>query len=233
MSGNKCCFGITIRPKDGIPKNSELENKIIKKIEKTANYYHAVAEKDGIERHIHAQLWFNEKKQKGNVKKDYTRIMEKFDFWDVDHKRHSIKIKMCYNDWYDGYCLDNDDKNNDITDVLLDNIPALTEEYYPSEEDQEKWKDESNAVDKTFHHLMVLYQEWVPNHVPTQLCQVSEFMNIMMFKEKRIKVIEDKRRRCQRTECLFYYIRGYAPNSFNMSQHDWNLYQIENDTESD
>ena len=223
-------FGITIRPKDGIAPNSNLEDKILNKISKTANYYHAVAEKTGIERHIHAQLWFDNPKQKGNIKKDYTRILEREPFWDQDHKRHSIKIKMCYNDWFDGYCIDNDDKKGiEHCDILLDNVPEYSEEYYPSEEDQQKWIDENKAVDKTFHQLMVLYNEWIPNHVPQNLAQVSEFMNDMMFKSKKIKVIEDKRRRCQRTECLYHYIRGKAPNDFNMSKEDWAKQQIEDD----
>lgn len=210
-------FGFTIRPKDGLVKDSICEDKILKAIERITPYHHCVAEKEGIERHLHFQLWFNETKRKGDIKKVFTRICEKEDWWDADHKRHCIKDKHCYNDWYDGYLIGNENKQSDKSEELLCNIPPHTDEYYPSEEDQQKWKDESKAVDKTFHKLYTLWYEYY-NDKPTELAEVSKFFNKLMFKDKIIKVIEDKRRRTQRVECLYNYIVGSAKVSFSLTE---------------
>ncbi|AXH78456.1 MAG: hypothetical protein [Circular genetic element sp.] len=206
-------FGFTIRPKCGIEKNSVLELKILKAIEKF-DYFHCVAEKDGVDRHLHFQIWSDEEKRKGDIKKTFTRICERQDWWDQGHKKFCIKDKFCYNDWYDNYLdEDNPDKINDQFDLLLDNVPAHSDEYYPSDASQEKWKAKANAVDKTFYHLKELWDNW-SDDPPEDLIEVVVFYNDMMFKSKKIKIIEDKKKRCQRCECLFYYLKGGAPKSF-------------------
>lgn len=203
-------FGITIRPKCGIEPNSELESKILKAIERY-DYYHCVAEKTGVERHLHFQLWTDEEKRKGDIKKTFTRILQREDWWDQGHKKFCILDRYCYNDWYDGYCENNEEKSEDESETLLDNVPAITDDYYPSDVDQEKWKAEKKAVDKTFHNLMVLwYDEW-DDEKPEEIWDVAKFFNAMMYKQKKIKVIEDKKRRAQRVESLFYYLKEGAP----------------------
>ena len=72
-------FGITIRPKSGVSPDSLFESKILKAI-KRYDYYHCVAEKSGIERHLHFQIWSNDEKRKGDIKKTFTRICEKEDW---------------------------------------------------------------------------------------------------------------------------------------------------------
>lgn len=206
-------FGFTIRPKIGVEKNSELESKILKAIQKF-DYYHCVAEKSGTERHLHFQLWCDEEKRKGDIKKTFTRICAKHEWWDVNHKKFCIEDRYCYNDWYDEYLdQDNPDKVSDEYELLLDNIPADTDNYYPADIEQEKWKAKANAVDKTFHHLKELWDNWSDDK-PESLLEVVEFFNDMMFKSKKIQVIEDKKRRCQRCECLYWYLIGGAPKSF-------------------
>lgn len=219
-------FGFTIRPKCGIEKSSTIENKILKAIEKF-DYYHCVAEKDGVDRHLHFQIWCDEEKRKGDIKKMFTRICERQDWWDQGHKKYCIKDKYCYNDWYDGYLdKDNPDKVEDEYELLLDNVPAHTDDYYPDDEDQEKWKAKANAVDKTFHHLKELWEEWEDDGVlPEDIPHVSSFLNDMMFKSKKIKIIEDKKRRSQRCECLYYYLKGGAPKSFNLMGDELLKYQ--------
>lgn len=217
-------FGFTIRPKEGVIKDSIFEGKILKAIQRIAPYYNCVAEKEGIERHLHFQLFFDEEKRKGDLKKTFTRICEKEEWWDSDHKRHCIKDKYCYNDWYDGYLINNEDKENDYSEELLCNLPPNTEDYYPSEEDQQKWKDESKAVDKTFHKLSVLWYEYYEDK-PNDIAEVSKFFNKLMFKDKKIKVIEDKRRRIQRVECLYNYILGSAKASFNLTIEENEIYE--------
>jgi hypothetical protein len=218
-------FGITIRPKEGVIAESIFEGKILKAIERY-DYYHCVAEKSGIERHLHFQIWTDEEKRKGDIKKTFTRICEKEDWWDQDHKRHCLKDKFCYNDWFDGYLIGNESKSEDKSDILLDNVPALTENYYPTEEDQEKWKAESKAIDKTFHNLYVRWYEKFDNYKPSELSEVAQFFNDLMFKDKSIKVIEDKRRRVQRTECLFWYIRGKSGIKNSMTIEAYAIHEV-------
>ncbi|AXH79025.1 MAG: hypothetical protein [Circular genetic element sp.] len=224
-------FGITIRPKEGVIADSMFETKILKAIQRY-DYYHCVAEKTGIERHLHFQIWSNEEKRKGDIKKTFSRICEKEDWWDVDHKRYCIKDKCCYNDWFDGYCIGNESKTSDKSEILLDNIPAISGNYYPSEEDQQKWKDESKAIDKTFHNLAVRWREKY-SKPPSGLADVALFFNNLMFKDKVIKVIEDKRRRIQRVECLYFYLVSNACIKHSMTIGEYDIHQMKLEISSD
>jgi hypothetical protein len=62
-------YGITIRPKCGV--NEELQNNLLEKINKFKNLDSCfmISEKEGIERHLHIQVWFNEPRRKGDLKK--------------------------------------------------------------------------------------------------------------------------------------------------------------------
>ena len=68
-------MGITIRPRNGIVKNGSLEKAIIKYCNKFP-YHSYVFEKEHEARHVHIQLFFEEGKYKGDVKKQFMRMCE-------------------------------------------------------------------------------------------------------------------------------------------------------------
>lgn len=220
-------FGITINIKPGIQKDSKLELHLLKAC-KTANYYQVVSEKSGVERHLHIQLWFDDKKKKGDVKRKFERILSKEMFWDADHKRHAIKIKICYNDWILNYCEENELKLNgsDNSELLLDNIPATTEDYYPSEEEQEKIMNKANAVDQKFYHWLELWNEYEFKIEQPKLIDIANFLGDMMFKSKKIQVIVDDKARKNNCKCLLAYIQGYKSPELFMTNSEYEQHLV-------
>jgi hypothetical protein len=220
-------FGITINVKPGIVKGSKLEENLLKAT-KTANYYQIVSEKDGCERHFHIQLWFDDKKKKGDIKKKFERILSKEMFWDVDHKRHAIKIKICYNDWILNYCEENELKLNgdDYSDMILDNMPAITEDYYPSEEEQENIKNKANAKDQKFYSWLELWNKYEYKCDNPRDIDIAEFLGDMMFKSKTIPVIVDDKARRQNCKCLLAYIQGCKSAHLFMSNFEYESYLV-------
>ncbi len=198
-------FGITIRPKCGVIPNSTFEKKILK-VCKRADYYHVVAEKAGVDRHLHIQLWYDEPKYKGDIKKNFVRACSSEIWWDANHKKYSIEAKFCYNDWVTNYCEENDLKL-DPNDTLLDNIPADTDPYYPTDEEQEKMLNKATAVDQKFYGWEQMYMEYPEKVEHPTLWDIANFLGDMMFVSRKIPVIIDHKARQQNCKCLLAYIQ--------------------------
>lgn len=194
MNKNKS-FGITIRPRLGIPKDGSLQKAIIKYCEK--NEFHSyVFEKENEARHVHIQLFHEEPKFTGDIKKQFQRICEKYIHdWDIAQKKVCVKVRVCYNDWIENYCIENDIKQNEHKDNIFHNPPLNEEEYYPTQEEQDKAKNKANAVDQRFHSYVVMYNEhpeFKDNKYPS-LYTCGMFIGDLMFKSKKIPVIIDDR----------------------------------------
>ena len=216
-------FAITIRPSVGI--SPDLEKKLTKIFTNTKHQdgVHIVAEKSGVERHLHIQLWFSEEKRKGDIKKKIERVLDKYDWWDVNHKRHCIKIKMAYNDWVQIYCEENEEKNDEFS-VIIAEIPSHTPQYYPSEKDQEKLLESYCAVDKKYYLLKEEFLKWQENQLLKCENQedmenwriitkrkVAEFLTDSMFLSKTQKVVADRRKKIELCDNLYYYIKPQNP----------------------
>lgn len=154
-------YGITIRPKCGV--NDEFIQKICKSLE-SYSYYYVIVEKEGVEAHIHAQIWSNHDLRKGDVKKKITRICEKYDWWDIHHKRYCICIKICYNDWLSDYCVENEGKwigaagNGGATmhmEEIIREDPVNSEKFYPSKEEQELVQAKYRSKNQRYFDLKV------------------------------------------------------------------------------
>jgi len=194
-------FAYTIRPKDGVKPDGIIESKLIKYIKK----YHGfiVAEKEGISRHLHGVIYY----EKGKRKRDFFLILAKFQQdeqgTELDYNEERVLkggIRIAYNDdFYTEYT------NKPDSILILENLPDNTKEYYPSEEEQEKVKRQSKAVDKTYNHLLDLWKE-----SKRELSEnaVKVFMYEMMYVQKTIKVIEDRKKFNQRCISLYHYING-------------------------
>jgi hypothetical protein len=209
-------FGITVRPRNGIEKQSVLEKKLIKYCEK-CEYHSYVFEKEYEARHCHIQLFFEEAKNKGDIKKQFMRICEAcIPDWDAAQKKVCVLVKLCYNDWIECYCIDNDIKADDYSDNICHNPPLCDEDYYPTEEEQMKFKTKSNAVDQRFHRYTELYNEhteYKDNKYPS-LATCALFIGDLMFVSKQIPVIIDDKARKNVVKCFWAYYNGRC--DFNM-----------------
>lgn len=210
----------------GISALPNFEEKILKKIG-SYEFHHAVAEKEGVSRHLHFQLWLSDPKRIGDVKKAFTRICEKEEWWDVAHKINCIKARSCYNDWYDGYCSGNEEKSNDFTEILLSNVPPITSIYYPTDAEQQAIMDKSNAVDKNMFHLETLWNDWKLSRPSLKLSdkeEVAFFLSDMMFSSRKIRVIQDAKKRKELCVSLHAYINKVVNCKLFLTNEDYEIY---------
>ena len=79
---------------------------------KKLKYSSVCFEKHDAERHLHAQVWYDKETNKGDIMKTIRdRICkDEVSDWDNSQKKHAVKIKICYNSWFDNYCADNEEK---------------------------------------------------------------------------------------------------------------------------
>ena len=212
-------FGITIRPRLGIAIGGVLESTLLKSIHKL-DYFSYCFEKEGEARHVHIQLWFDEMKAKGDVKRIFERVCEsKITDWDNDQKRRCMCIKICYNNWIEEYCTENDLKDNN-ENLKFFKPPLLEKDYYASEEDQIKLREKANAVDSRFHSLLVLWRNHPLFKENPKIWDISEFYYNQMFTEKTIVVVIDPK--CQRNiiSALYSYITGYKSPGDGLTEDD-------------
>lgn len=215
-------FGVTVRPRNGIIKNGTLQKALLKYCNKF-EYCSYVFEKENEARHVHIQLFFPEPKFKGDVKKQFLRICEAhIPDWDIAQKKVCVLVKICYNDWIDAYCIDNDIKACDHSDTMFHNPPVDDDEYYPSQEEQDAAKAKSNAADQRFHHLVELYNEhpaYKDNKYP-QIYTCAMFIADIMFVTKKIPVLVDDRQRKNLVKCFHAYYNKNAPLEMMMTNDD-------------
>lgn len=145
-------FCITLRTRVGI--NSGLKNAFdcwIKKQEFGAYVF----EKEGSEEHIHGQIWFNDPRTRGNVKKPCDAMIRKY--YEPDDYKLSIAVvvRIGYNDEFiEEYCK----KENTL---IYNKIPPDVdrEKYYPSEEEQELAQAKVHSKNLWLMELTVLWNQ--------------------------------------------------------------------------
>ena len=143
-------YAFTLRARNGIPENSTTEQKAIKLVEKYNGFL--VAEMEQEARHLHGQLFFPNGKRKYDLAKVLINIQECKDPAEVRVLKQGIKI--AYNDdFYTDYT------NKPDSIMLIDKFIENSEEYYPSEDEQQKVRNRARAVDAKYHHLKELWDE--------------------------------------------------------------------------
>lgn len=200
-------FAFTIRPSNGVPENGDLEKSVILYLSKYKGFI--VSEKEGHERHLHGQVFFEKAKRKFDVNKQLNLICQRtVPDWNLDQQRVLHKgTRIAYNDdWFLNYT------NKECESQLIySDYPTSNHEYYPPKEAQLAAQARSNAVDKLFHHLKELYDNdpVVVHNVtisnPSQ-AHIREWLYQQMFVKKTIRVIEDKRKFNQRADALYHYL---------------------------
>lgn len=192
----------TIRPRHGVPLDTQLETLIIKYLTKHAGFL--CSEKEDEDRHLHGQVFWNTDRGKtsAELKKillDYTEKALGINL-SPDEKIHGFKIKIAYSDeWYSTYCQKEDG-------MLYTNMPPDTKDYYPTQEEQEKALQKYHAVDKKYYNLQQKWLEQNNNKQPKQLKDISSFIYNSMFVTGTMHVIECPKKRNQLVKCLYEYI---------------------------
>jgi len=204
-------FAFTIRPLGGVQQDSDLEQTITKLVAKHKGF--VCYEKDDHERHLHGQIFFEKAKRKHDFNKQLNLICTRtVKDWCLEQQHVLHKgTRIAYNDdFYLNYC------NKEDTVFLYKDLPVNTSQYYPSLEEQQAVQAQSNAVDKTFHHLSELFEEDPPGqeHDYVQEHEVKEWLYNQMYIKKRIRVIEDKRKFNQRATALYHYISPKDADAF-------------------
>lgn len=189
------------------------------------DFAYGVIEKrsDGI-RHAHAQIWNESPSKKGDVfgTSFKSKILKYSPDAVVLGNKGALHTKIAYNDCYVDYA------QKDIEEELISNLPQLTDKYYPSKEEQERVMEESNAIDKTFHKMLVDFKEsdiWVNEEWTPRLYDCGVFLADMMFNKKLYRVVQDPKRRRELCKSLFHYSNGsICPKEF-MSEKDYTTYE--------
>jgi hypothetical protein len=222
-TGKANSFTFTIRPRNGVPQNGNLEQAIVKYCNKQIHSI-LVYEKDDHERHLHGQVWITRPVAKGDFKKQLLRIQQKnVNDWD-DQQAQVFKgngkkdaVKMAFNDDFWKEYLSKED-GIDGVNWLINNPPpeGHSNDFYPSQEDQEKIKNKANAVDSKFHKWKTDYEEWIldnpmnagsfDGNSNVRHTHCAKFLADMMFKKKKYCVITDAKARKQSCNALFHYI---------------------------
>lgn len=146
-------FAITVRPRNGIPVGSPLQNQLVNKLKKY-EYCSIYMEMENEARHMHCQIWLDKPVAIGTIKTAMVRIQEKYDpdWCEASKKCLRGGIKIAYSDWILDYCEDNDLKADD-PNCLFHRVPPVTSEYYATEEEQQKIIDSSKSRNQTYFRL--------------------------------------------------------------------------------
>lgn len=211
-------FCITCRPRDGI-SDSTIEG-ILKWLHRHPNYACAVLEKTAEERHLHAQLWYDEPKYKGDITKQLKRIcISTIPDWDpAQTKVLASGTKVAYNDWYLNYLYENDLKES--PNIILDKPPSCTDSYYPSEEEQDRVQRVAKASDPRFQSLEEGFRASRLDSTTTPTLEdIARYLYRSMFCDRSIRVVTQQRDRTALALSLYHYMLQ-APEG----QEDTNLF---------
>ena len=166
-------FGITLRTKVGI---NEGHIKDFERWLKKQDYYAYVFEKENEERHIHAQIWLEKPRTKGNVKKRLDEhIIKNYEREDYV-LQYAAKPKIAYNnEFLDCYC----SKENAFE---LYNPPPddIIYDFYPSEEEQEEVQKRAKSKNGWLLELESLWKIHATEHQKA----LPNIFNVASFLEK-------------------------------------------------
>lgn len=189
-------YAITVRTRVGM--NDEFKKQFDKWIQ-LQHHGAYVFEKDGSDEHVHAQIWLQEPRTKGNVSKPLKAIVARCYNPEDYVLKVAIVVKAAYNDdFIEEYCV----KDGGL---FYSSLPEASSEYYPTEEEQEKFMEISeNKKNWTlWSELKGMWNE----ETSVNKITVAKFLGECMFQKKCIKVEMDSRKRMQiATTFLLYMI---------------------------
>jgi len=189
-------YAFTLRPRNGVAENSPCEQKAIKLVEKYNGFL--VSEKTDEARHLHGQLFFPNGKRKYDLAKVLISVQDTSEPAEIRVLKQGIKI--AYNDdFYTDYT------NKPDSIMLTDKFIQNSQDYYPSEDEQEKVRNRARATDAKYHHLKELWEEQ-EHPQPLNQKTVTLYLYRLMYVDKKINVISDKKCFNQTAKSMFHYI---------------------------
>lgn len=177
-----------------------------------------VYEKEGSDEHIHAQIWLEEPRTKGNVMKPLAAMLKRCYMPDEYVIKVAIVIDLAYND---DFTLEYSTKDGGLEHY---NPPDDTADYYPSKEDQEKFME--IAASKANWSLWTdLESKWTAG-TPVNEHTVAVFIAREMFEKRTIKVEMDGRKRRQMCETFTAFMLKEANGKLFLPKDKHDIHEI-------
>lgn len=198
-------FALTVRPQLGLTDETLAA---LNKYAESQDHAYAVVEKEGHEKHWHAQFWYDKAKPRGRVAEAIARICQRTipDWSKPQLKVLRNGVRIAYSDWHLSYLEHNEDKES--ANVQVENAPLDTSPFYPTEDEQAALQAKVNAADPEYHKLATMYAEDCPDVVKPTERQVALWLAKKQLTEKSISITRQKRDRLQKTRLLWLYILG-------------------------
>jgi hypothetical protein len=202
-------YAITFRPTDGI--TDEQIDVLDRWMQKACDYYAAITEKTGKERHLHAALFLTKSTTRSNL---HNRI---FAIKGIDGTLTSVEksvfrrgTKIMYNsDFMEGYMTKGDD-----TAVISMQIPdddrSVLDAYFPEKDDDRMKRKFEGSV--WFLNMEKAYyadegKHWFTNPMNFGETAMAAFIHHRMYVSREIEVIADSRRLAQYTKALVHFVQ--------------------------
>ena len=201
-------YAITVRPQDGISDNQC--QKTMAWIRKHAVYYHAITEKTGSQRHLHAGFFLNKPRSKSDVAK---MLLNQFSDLSPTEKTVLRKgIKIMYNFDFINEYMDKDDE----TSVLGSNLPESNhiEHWFPPKPDVPAAKAKKCSL--YYHELERMWYEhrnpsWEVTTVTTR-----DFLFEMMYDKRILPVIRDDKQIIQVSRHLTRWLNKVTSSTIEL-----------------
>jgi hypothetical protein len=212
-------FGITLRT--GIGINDSHINDFDRWIKKQ-DYGAYVFEKEGDERHIHAQVWYNEAKAKGSI----TKVMKRHIINNYNPEdyvlRHAQKIKIAYNDEFLESYMEKDfikDDDEGLGNFEYNKVPDITLDFYPSEEEQEMVQAKSKSKNGWLLELDELYKKYATEEekMLPNIYNVAKFFERIAFLDLW-KIMKDPKQRQQEAQIYRKWINKSVTGTLYLSK---------------
>ena len=161
-----------------------------------------VSEKEGTERHLHGQIWYEKPTTKDipskYLKREFPKLWEKHEYI----IRVALDVRPVYNnDWINHYL----EKGGD---VVLNLMPEeeLLDGYLPPQEKQDYWKAKKNSTDTQLFDLEVKYRE---QHDTVTMLQVATFLSEAMFgSNKFIRPLRSSKAKQELANTFYFWLNG-------------------------
>jgi len=196
-------FTINVRTRVGM--NEEFKKQFDKWIRLQPYGAYVYETKGGLEtEHLHAQIWLDTPRNKGNVTKPMKALIKRC-YKSCDYEWGTVENPKCLlikSAWDDMFVTEYMKKDGGLVYACL---PEVSTEFYPTEEEQAKFMEiaESNRNWTLWKELKGM---WNPETQVNKI-NVAKFLGECMFQKKCIKVEMDSRKRMQiATTFLLYMI---------------------------
>ena len=206
-------LALTLRPRGGITDDDIAL--FLNMVMDRTDYRHIILEKKDSERHIHAALYLRTETTLSAFNQMMKRKFEKIFEERQSIWKYAYKGKQMYNDdWVVQYLINANEgegaKSEDECVVLESYLPdeEVRSTYYSDVPNAKKTRPSGDAY---FLKLEKLYYEMIPEGTlapsrdPT-LQEIEHFLCVMMFKERKLRIITDSRKMRRVCKCLQKFI---------------------------